>query len=142
MTSFARIIEGCRRWIDSVAATLVAAAGSLTFPRAVEVVEDEGGAFVLRVGKNALVDSSVERLQIANDGIVGPVSEKAAAMLRGSRAELILRPSRFLFRPLELPRRAAEFLDGVVRAQIDRLTPWSAAKAEKRFLARFKALHG
>jgi len=24
----------------------------------------------------------------------------------------------------------------------DYLTPWSAAKAEKRFLARFKALHG
>jgi general secretion pathway protein L len=129
MTSLARIVEGCGRWIDSVAGTLVAAAGSLTFPRAVEVVEDEGGAFVLRVGKNALVDSSVERLQIANDGIVGPVSEKAAAMLRGSRAELILRPSRFLFRPLELPRRAAEFLDGVVRAQIDRLTPWSAGDA-------------
>ena len=50
-------------------------------------------------------------------------------MLKGSRVELAMRPDRFFFRAIELPRRATEFLDGVVRAQIDRITPWDAGEA-------------
>jgi general secretion pathway protein L len=34
-----------------------------------------------------------------------------------------------LFREIDFPKQAADFLDGMVRAQIDRLTPWVASEA-------------
>src|SRR5262249_49930763 len=70
-----------------------------------------------------------ERIRIVNGEVVATGAGNAAAMLKASRAELVLQPESFVFRPLELPRRATEFLDGIVRAQIDRLTPWSAENA-------------
>src|SRR5205807_9856038 len=70
-----------------------------------------------------------ERIRILDGEVVAAGTGNAAAMLKTSRAELVLQPESFVFRPLELPRRATEFLEGIVRAQIDRLTPWSAENA-------------
>jgi general secretion pathway protein L len=129
MIGLGKVSEGFDSWINTVAVTMTGVADRLTFPNKIELVEEENGAFRLRAQKNAPSSVPIESLQIENGRVAGPVSEKVAAMLRGSRAELRLRPSRFLFRPLELPGRAAEFLDGVVRSQIDRLTPWNASEA-------------
>lgn len=51
------------------------------------------------------------------------------AAFRGSRVEMVLASGQVLFRPLDFPRPAEDFLDGMIRTQIDRLTPWPADDA-------------
>jgi general secretion pathway protein L len=127
MKTLATIIQGFFRWIDAVAGTIVILLGWFASPRVIKLVEDENGEFVLYAGQQVTGSSSSERIQMAEGQIVGAMSESMAMTVKASRVELILRPDRFLFRPVELPSRAVEFLDGIVRAQIDRLTPWSVA---------------
>ena len=138
MNLLRELAELFARWIEAVAATIVSAFGSLVSPRVVRIVEDaDGTAFTLNAtpkGKAAAKpdgkpgsksDAVGERIQLI-DGAFPPAALRA---VKGNRVELVLRPSRFVLRPLELPRRAVEYLDGIVRAQIDRLTPWPAADA-------------
>jgi general secretion pathway protein L len=129
MSVLRQIADWLSRWIDTVAATIVAWLGWFSSSRAVKLVEMENGQFEVRAGRGGPSSASGQRVTISDGRIAGSPSAGLAAALRGSRAELVLQPARFLFRPLELPGRAAEFLDGVVRSQIDRLTPWSAADA-------------
>jgi general secretion pathway protein L len=124
--SLRRIIDAVSSWIEIVAEAIVASIGLLRASRRVELIEAEGGAFSIRT---ADARSGSASFRLLEGGAPAALPEDVAATLRGSPVELVLQPNQFLFRPLELPRRAAEFVDGIVRAQIDRLTPWSAADA-------------
>ena len=68
-------------------------------------------------------------LRIDESGIADPISPQTRSLLARSTVDVMLAPSRFIFRSLELPQGARQFLDGVVRSQIDRLTPWSPNEA-------------
>jgi general secretion pathway protein L len=79
-------------------------------------------------------------IEQANGTFVGPaggcrikdgcwVFTGAATKLRGTEIEFRLSAERCMFRELELPAGAGPFLDGVVRAQLDRLTPWRTDEA-------------
>jgi general secretion pathway protein L len=124
------IQEGFNRWIDSVASTVNGLLHRLQSNHEVRIIEEAHDTFTLRAAaagrKSSLPD---HRIRITDGAIEDHLPAAWAKMLRGSRAELVLRANRFLFRPLELPKRAVEFLDGIVRAQIDRLTPWSPSEA-------------
>jgi general secretion pathway protein L len=112
-------------WLDSVARTLLVAVERIMAPHRVRLVEQDDGSFRVETPS---APAKLPTIRIADGKVTGDLPALTAA-IKGSRAELLLAPKRFLFRPLELPRRAGEFLDGIVRAQIDRLTPWTVQDA-------------
>jgi len=125
-----QIIEAFSSWIDSVAATISSMLDRMRSQRRVQLIEEDHDTFTFHVPDNTKSSKLVDhRVRIASGSIVDSLPPDWTTVLRGSRIELILRPSRFLFRPLELPKRATEYLEGIVRSQIDRLTPWTANEA-------------
>ena len=132
MSVLSEIAAAFSLWIDVVARTVGAPLANVKPVRRLEVVEDEAGIFTMRLSPRTRIkdgDLSPCRIDLADGAVSSPLSPDWAAAVRGGVVELLLRPSRFVFRPLDLPSRAAEFLDGIIRAQIDRVTPWNAAEA-------------
>src|SRR5215472_2529989 len=130
MNAPARLGERFSLWLDSVAGTVATLMGRLETPRIIKLVETDDREPVLRTDEESPgAPSGGERLRIDEGLVVGAMPARIAAIMPGSRVELVLQSDRFLFRPLELPNRAADLLDGIVRAQIDRLTPWSPSEA-------------
>jgi general secretion pathway protein L len=107
-------------WADIIATGIVDGIDRLVSPKLVRLDEQPDGGFV-QAG-----DPEARRFAFADGEISG---SNVASLLRGNRVEINLRGSHFLFRTLELPAQAADFLEGIVRAQIDRLTPWNASVA-------------
>lgn len=53
---------------------------------------------------------------------------RASRLLRRSHVTLDLDPRHFMFPSIDLPGRAVDFIEPIVRTQIDRLTPWRPAQ--------------
>ncbi len=130
MNGLAAITDGYGRWIDTVSNTIADSLAGFSSPRVITLIEDENGALALPE-TNQFLHGVLQsgQLRLTEDSLVDTGPRLGATALSGWHVELVLRPERFLIRPLELPARAAEFLDGIVRAQIDRLTPWDSGDA-------------
>jgi general secretion pathway protein L len=123
---FTAISEVFSSWIDSVCDAAADVLGQFAPRQTVRLIEEGHDEFVLQPSEqSSSSNNGSERIRIPA-GRIGhdPVP---TATLAGNHIEMILQPNRFLFRPLELPNRAAEFMPGIVRSQIDRITPWNAA---------------
>jgi general secretion pathway protein L len=117
-------------WMSGVAAALDAVTTRISPHRRVVFVEREANAFTARAGsgrKGVALPDLAFRL---DDGRMEPApGAQWRAAFRGSRIEIQMRPDQVLFRAVDFPRQAADFLGGMIRAQIDRLTPWTASEA-------------
>lgn len=129
MKSFETIGKTFSAWLDRVAEAMVAAAIRFKSIPTIVLIEGDDGRFSVRTdGKVPAIAGAHSGLQLSDLRAGGAPSPLGLAV-KGSRVELMLRSQRFIFKTMELPSRAAEFLTGVVRSQIDRLTPWSADHA-------------
>jgi general secretion pathway protein L len=119
------------QWLDCVAEAMISlVARFVTRQQSFCFIEKDEGCFALRPSDEGAT-ASFRNLEIEIDdgNVIGRLPDQLEIAMRGANVELVLQPERFVFKPLELPSRAAEFLDGVVRSQIDRLTPWKADQA-------------
>src|SRR4029077_11449220 len=105
MNLFQTIGATLSAWTSSVAAAMIAGLDRIVSPRVVRLVEgDDGGCAVEAAGKAEYRPSTIA---FADGAFSAP---NLAVLFKGSRVEIVLQPKPFLFRPLELPARAADFL--------------------------------
>jgi general secretion pathway protein L len=117
-------------WIAAVAAAIYAIAARVGRRRRVLLQDAESGSFTARLAAPAK-DATLQPLsfRLLQGRAQPPLPEQWLAAFRGSHIEVNMKPDQVLFRDLDFPKQAAGFLDGMVRAQIDRLTPWPAGAA-------------
>lgn len=122
VSSLRTILE---RGLDDAASGFMTALDRLRRPPTLRLVEEADGAFALFDAAARPISRAAFRDGEWRDGDGGALAPRLA----GASLELWLAGSRFVFRQIELPRRAGDFLEGVVRAQIDSLTPWKPQDA-------------
>jgi general secretion pathway protein L len=117
-------------WIAAVARAIHWIAGRFMQQRQISLIEGDENTFTAKtapVKKGAALPDVSFRL-LEGRPIPAFTADWEAAF-GGASVEFLLKPEHILFRSLDFPRRAVEFLDGMIRAQIDRLTPWTANEA-------------
>jgi general secretion pathway protein L len=118
-------------WTAAAAQALDALAGRMHRRRQVRIVRDGADLLTfsqLRQPNNRphLRDAT---LRLADGRPEHALPADWLAALQGSIIECHLAPEQVMFRQLDFPKQAATFLDGMIRSQIDRLTPWAADDA-------------
>ncbi|MEK9282572.1 PilN domain-containing protein [Bradyrhizobium sp. ISRA442] len=122
------IEAGLAAWSATVAAAIEQMADRLQRRRQISARRNGADTLTLRVaqqsrGKPPLPDVEV---RLADDRAL-PADWIGG--LRGCAMDIHLAPHEVLVRQLDFPKQAEPFLDGMVRSQIDRLTPWTADQA-------------
>ena len=116
-------------WIAAVAAAIAALMARILQQRRILLVEGADDGFTVRVNPATTGAPPPAAFRLVQGRAEPPLGEGWRAALRGSHLDVLLRPEQVLFRSVDFPKAAANFLDGMVRAQIDRLTPWAAGEA-------------
>ena len=129
MSTLGDLFNAFSVWIDAVARSARPVLDRFQPSRTVRIVEQQDGVLSIATADGAEGEPELPSFRFEAGSQECELPQQWLQRLCGSRVEVVLRSSRFLFRPLDLPKRANEFLDGIIRSQIDRLTPWSAGES-------------
>jgi general secretion pathway protein L len=130
MAMISELKELFGEWISAVERAIDASASRFMPRQRILLIEGDSKTYTAKTApaaKGAALPDFSFRVSHGRPDPALPAEWQTA--LRGSRIETLMKSDQILFRPLDFPARAADFLDGMIRAQIDRLTPWSANDA-------------
>jgi general secretion pathway protein L len=129
-----RIVAIIRRWID-VMAMLFLAWREHGRERRSLIIYDENGQLVIQRGelnRDAIIrDVRPEPPRIISAGTAVPAD--VARLARDGFVILELPGDKFVTRRINVPAQARQFLSGVIRNQLDRLSPWPTEQAAYGF---------
>ena len=117
-------------WIAAVTDAVESVAGRVVRSRRIMLDEAEDGLFTARMTPSKS-GPALPNVSFRVDGgrTHPPLPADWSAAFRGSRVEAQLPSGQVMACKLDFPGQAGDFLDGMIRAQVDRLTPWTVNDA-------------
>ena len=115
-------------WIAAVSSGIDALADRFVRSRRILLAERDDGRFAAST-ISPESDAALPKVSFRLEGGKPPLPREWTEAFRGSRVEVELQPVHVMTHLLDFPDRASDFLDGMIRAQIDRLTPWTVNDA-------------
>ena len=130
MAMIAETRQWFEQWIAAVAGAVDSIADRAVRQRRIQLDENADGTFTASMAASKDNGAPTNLSFRMQHGVPQPpLSAQWSAAFKGSRVEVQLPPEYVMTRPLDFPTRAADFLDGMIRSQVDRLTPWPAGEA-------------
>src|SRR5215510_2410922 len=124
------IIAVLKRWVEVLARLLLAWREHRRSQRIIMISEEDGALVVRQTGRDPTKDAK-SRPKVLS----GSTAKRIARAARGRFVILALAADKIVTRRLNVPAQAREFLAGIVRNQIERLSPWPASEVMYGFAA-------
>jgi len=124
------IMAVLRRWVEVLAMLLLAWREHRRSQRIIMISEEDGTLTVRQAGPDTAKDAKSQPKVLS-----ASTAKSVARAARGRFVVLALSADKIVTRRLNVPAQACEFLSGIVRNQIDRLSPWPADEVMYGFVA-------
>src|SRR5258705_8287971 len=118
------IIAVLKRWIEVLAKLVLAWREHRRSQRTLMISEDNGALLVHQSG----ADGAGRKAEPKPKVLSGATAKRVARSARGRFVILALSTDKIVTRHLNVPAQARKYLAGIVRNQIERLSPWPAGE--------------